>query len=137
MTEAVMVIPFLLVVWIALNSVYSYYFLKIDAVGEAGNLALKSATIGDCSDIKIDSNDVDVESASFDQNSFSDVIVRLSGVHPLALVHVESAVSREKQLAGRTVAVTGTKILACNMRPIDGLMEQIVASVKSLIGVDE
>ena len=132
MTEGIIVVPFFIVAWMGLFGMYNMYQAKLRAQTLASAAALNSAAVGNCSDIKIEHSDMEgteqIDEVSKEQTS---VLSRIGGVNPLAIAHSSARATEKAKLFDKEVEMKGERMMACNSRPADSLMELIVDNVKA------
>ena len=149
MTEGVIVIPFFLVVWFGIFSVYCAYTARLDARGEATRGAYKQSMSGECDNFSFN-NDEGAPDTGFSRNSnerseFSigeEKISNGSGIwnaakdmNPLIFQHVDASANVSHEIYGRTHNAVASRIMLCNSKPADGILQLISDSLKALIGL--
>jgi len=141
MAEAVIVIPFLLVIWFGLVALVQLYAVRLRVQIEAGAKAMAMAESGDCGDADVSLGDLTEEGEGGFSSETSSTVEEIAGCQPFAWAHsnvsVEAVVSGLPQriVAGGEESVRGTRSLMCNMKPVDGLMDLIVGFVAEALGI--
>ncbi len=143
MAEAVIVIPFLLIVWFGLVALVQLYAVRLRVQIEAGAKAMTMAAGGDCGDADVSLGDL-TQDGSAEGGSTSEtgsVVEEIAGCQPFAWAHSDVKVEAEvtglpqRIVAGGEESVAGARSLMCNMKPVDGLMDLIVGFVSEALGL--
>jgi len=136
MVEGIAVIPVFILFWLGTAALERMYTARMTAASMAATQALQGAGEGHCADQSISCEDLpgteDVAPVPEEQ---AGLLQRLGGVHPLALVHMQTRAEVETEGLRTTSSVHGERYLLCNTKPVDGLMELVVADVKALLGL--
>jgi len=136
MTEGIIVVPFLLLVWSGLSALAAIYLHRLDIEAWAAAQVMDMASAGNCSDVSEES----VPGAEPLADREAGLLSRLGGTNPLVMAHSRATVSQQvsdlpSALNGGTVRLSTGRIMMCNTRPVDGLMDLIVADVRAMLGV--
>ncbi|MBN2527236.1 MAG: pilus assembly protein [Deltaproteobacteria bacterium] len=164
MTEGVIVIPFFIIVWLGIFSVYAYYVARLEAQANAASGAYSQAIGGNCDDVTYYSGPVDSDD---DKNSESQEkreplesgisrvesdaafkeLRKVEGsgiwdnakdINPLAHQFVESKADVVHEIYGRrTERAHGERYMLCNSKPVNGILDFIGESLKSMVGIND
>lgn len=137
MAETIIVLPFFIIVWLGMCALSNFYEARLAAQNMASLGALASASAGNCNDVSLSIEDLGVDAGEEMSGTESDVLSELAGIHPLAVVHVHSSASAEASYFGERREASGERLLLCNTKPVDGLMDLIVSSVKIMLGIED
>lgn len=142
MTEAIIAIPFFLIVWIGLIALHQLYSAKLEAQARAGAVAMEMAVSGECGKADLDLDDMDQTSGldgEIDVET-SGMLERIASTQPFAWAHAKvtarsTATSIPRQFGGPEVEMKAKAIMMCNMKPADGLMDLVAREVRSALGL--
>jgi hypothetical protein len=145
MAEAVIVVPFLLIVWFGLDALVQLYAAKLRLVIAADAQAIAMAESGDCGDADVSLADIPQTSgeASSLTSEQSSMIEEIAGCQPFAWAHANVHAAEtiaglpSRIVAGGAEEVAARRSLMCNMKPVDGLMELIAGFVSEALGLGE
>ncbi|MCP4601999.1 MAG: hypothetical protein GY847_16030 [Proteobacteria bacterium] len=150
MTEAVIVIPFFIIIWMGLIFLHGIYLGRLQAQVEAHNVAYQGAMIGDCKGIKDNrGNDENIDKAMDDANESDAQVNENVDVNAMDLVaegggssmfdwshHIVSAEvtvsGLPKPFGGPTKKLKGKAKLLCNTEPRNGLKDALYEFLKDL-----
>ena len=136
MAEGVIVIPVFIIIWIGMYGVHSMYKARLTAQSKSSSLTLVSAQNGECKDQSVDlyatSQGSNAEKVTGNAQSF---MQKMGSSNPLILTHAHDSASEEYKMFNKTKTIKGSRILACNTKPIDNLMDFIGDQIKSLLGL--
>lgn len=135
MAEAVIVLPFFILVWVGMLSVYNHFNAKLGVQTDAARMALRSAGDGVCGDVSVSSEQLGAEVSEQLPKQETGLLTNLGEIHPLAVVHVNSTATREQEIFNKSSSVSGQRTLCCNTKPVDGLMALIVDTVGTMLGL--
>jgi hypothetical protein len=139
MTEAVIVIPFFLIIWMSIITLHHLYDGRLEAqtisLATALSRSFKGCT-GDPSPVT-GAADASAEIAPETSSWLSE----LAGEQPLGWTHTHGrctiTVSGIPGLfGGPEKEVRAEQTVICNMRPKDGIIDLVYGMVKSMLGVD-
>ena len=140
--EAVIVIPFFLIVWMGLITMHHMYEKRLEAQVMSESRAIQISVAG-CSghSVQVQDPDGSIPDSLEIQGGGSSWFEDISGDQPFAWTHTSGGTKRVAsgipELFGgpeRTVKA-GQKML-CNMRPQDGLWGMLVNMIKAAVGAD-
>ena len=142
MTEAVVVIPFFLIVWMGLITMHRMYEKRLEAQVMSESRAIQISLHG-CAG---SSEPVDDPSGSVPdeleiKGGSSSWFDRMTGDQPFAWSHTSGktvlvASGIPKLFGGPTRKVKGKQKMLCNMRPKDGLWDMLISMINSAVGGD-
>jgi hypothetical protein len=143
MAEAVIVIPFLLIVWFGLVALVQLYSARLRVQIEAGAKAMAMAEGGDCGDADVSLGDLAAGEggAGASESETGSVVEDIAGCQPFAWAHANVSAEAtvvglpQEIVAGGEESVHGSRSLMCNMKPVDGLMDLIVGFVEEALGL--
>jgi hypothetical protein len=145
MAEAVIVVPFLLIIWFGLDALVQLYAAKTRLLIAADAQAMAMAEGGDCGEA--DLSLADIPQTSGEEGALtseqSSMIEEIAGCQPFAWAHANvSATETVVGLPSRIVAggaeeVAARRSLMCNMKPVDGLLDLIAGFVSEALGLDD
>lgn len=145
MAEAVIVVPFLLIVWFGLEALVLLYAARLRVQIEAGAAAIAMAESGDCGEADVSLADLPQTagtSAGFESEEGS-MLEDLAGCQPFAWAHADATAAfevdglKEQIVAGGAAEVIGARTLMCNMKPVDGLVDLVAGFVSEALGLEE
>jgi hypothetical protein len=143
MAEAVIVIPFLLIVWFGLVALEQLYAARLRVQIEAGAKSMAMAASGDCGDADVSLGDLaQTEGAEggFESETGS-MVEDIAGCQPFAWAHSNVTAQAlvtglpQRIVAGGEASVRGARSLMCNMKPVDGLMDLVTGFVSDALGL--
>lgn len=142
MTEGVIVVPFFVLIWMGLIALHLLHGGRLTVQLEAGAQALAMAASGDCGDADLSLDDMP-QTAGLDTGlgaEEADMIEAIAGAQPFAWAHATASVARTVEgiavpLGGPSREVRGTRVLMCNMKPVDGLMDLVATVVQEALGI--
>ncbi len=149
MTEAVIVIPFFIIIWMGLIFLHGTYIARLEAQVEAHNVAYQGAMIGECKGAKDDKGNEDkMDSAMSDANAeapandsvnldVADLAKKGGGDSVFDWSHhivgaTVTASGLPEPLGGPTKKMKGKARLMCNMEPKGGLSDALYSFLKDL-----
>jgi len=144
MTEGVIVVPFFIVVWMGLLALHLLFTGRLEAQLSAGVAALVAAGSGECDGAEKSLEDfpqtADVE-VDLGQEEES-MLEAIAGCQPLSWNHAEAAADVTVHgipgpLGGPERTMTGRRVLMCNMKPVDGLLELVADVVTTALGIGD
>jgi hypothetical protein len=145
MAEAVIVVPFLLIIWFGLDALVQLYAVRLHLQVAAGAQAMAMAESGDCGEADVSLADMP-QTAGTDASLTSEqgsMIEDIAGCQPFAWAHANVTAAdevdglNERVVAGGAREVAGQRSLMCNMKPVDGLMDLIAGFVSEALGLGE
>jgi hypothetical protein len=139
-TEAVIVIPFFLIVWMGLITMHNMYEKRLEAQVISESRALQISLQG-CSGNGLKVNDPDgrVPNSLEIKGGDSSWFERMTGDQPFAWSHTSGqtvlvASGIPELFGGPTREVSGRQKMLCNMRPQKGLFKMLVNMINSAVG---
>jgi hypothetical protein len=144
LAEGVIVVPFFVLIWMGLVALHLLHGARLAVQVEAGSRVLEMATGGDCGDADMTLDDMP-QTAGIDtglETEQSDLLAEIAGTQPLAWAHATVTASQTVDgialpFGGPTREVRGTRVLMCNMKPVDGLMELVAGVVQEALGIED
>ncbi len=143
MTEAVIVIPFFILIWMGLNALHHLYAAKLEAQTISHGLAMSMAVAGECGTGETTIEDVDDEAdvnTDLGDAETEKMLNTVAGGQPLAWSHAEASAEVTAEhvpeiFGGPTAKVQGRSKMMCNMKPRDGLVDMVVDMVMGWLGL--
>lgn len=140
-TEAVIVIPFFLIVWMGLITVHHVYEKRLEVQVLSESRAISRAANG----CKGDDQDVSPEAGAADDkmeaehSDESGFLSSIAGDQPFAWTHTSGGLSIvasgiPELYGGPERRVKGSQKFMCNMEPKDGLWDMLVDMMRSALG---
>lgn len=140
-TEAVIVIPFFLIVWMAMITMHHMYEKRLEAQVISEGRAVSRAALG----CKGDDTDVNEAASAADDKMAeehtdeSGFLSSIAGDQPFAWTHTSGAKSLvatgiPKLFGGPERRVKASQKFMCNMEPKDGLWNMLVDIMRSALG---
>ena len=144
MTQGVIVIPFFIIIWMGLMALFQLYGARLEAQVAAGAAAMAMADGGDCGDADLSIDSIS-QTSGMDtglEQEEADRLESIAGCQPFAWSHAEATVSSEVEdlpeaMGGPSQEVSGSRVLMCNMKPVDGLMDLVAQVVMEALGIDD
>lgn len=144
MTEGVIVVPFFIVVWMGLLALHHLLAGRLEAQLAAGSAALAAAGSGECDGATTSledfpqTADVEVDLGGEEES----MLEAIAGCQPLSWNHAEPVAAVTVHgipvpLGGPDRTVTGRRVLMCNMKPVDGLLELVADVVTTALGIGD
>ncbi|MBN2801492.1 MAG: pilus assembly protein [Deltaproteobacteria bacterium] len=134
MVEGVIVIPVFIIIWMGMYGLHSVYSAKISAQNMASATVMRSAQNGNCSDkvVEVEGADgnIPLEKLDEDNESFLDKIGQTS---PLVLVHTSAEGKSESKMFNEKSTQKGSRIMACNSKPADNLLDMVADRIKGIL----
>lgn len=141
MAEAVIVIPFLVLVWCGLDALVQLYAARLRVQVEAGATSMAMAQSGDCGDADVSLGDLTGGGEGASEEESASVVEEIAGCQPFAWAHSEAVVEAsltglpERIVAGGEAGVRGACSTMCNMKPVEGLTELVLNFVSEALGL--
>ena len=144
MTEGVVVVPFFILVWMGLVALHHLLDGRLEAQAAAGCAALAAAGSGECDGASTSLADfpqtADVQVSLGEEEE--SMLEAIAGCQPLSWNHAEPAAEVTVHripapLGGPERTVTGRRVLMCNMKPVDGLLELVADVVTTALGIGD
>jgi len=149
MTEAVIVIPFFIIIWMGLIFLHSTYIARLQAQVDAHNVAYQGAMIGQCKGAKDDKgNDEEMDGVLNDANADAsgnndmgidviDLAKKGGGDSVFDWSHhivgaTVTASGLPEPMGGPTKKMNGKARLMCNMEPTGGLADALYSFLEDL-----
>jgi hypothetical protein len=140
MAQGVIVIPFFILIWMGMLMLYRIYDTRLEAQSVASLTALKMASAGNCNDAVLNAEDFPGGSGySIDKTEKgSSFYEEIAGMSPLAIDHTKVKINSKvkkvpKGFGKEGISVSGNRIMTCNTKPANGLMDKVAQMVKKLI----
>jgi hypothetical protein len=142
MTEGAIVAPFFVLIWMGLIALHLLHGGRLAAQLEAGSQVLAMAAGGDCGDADMSLDELP-QTSGIDTGlgaEEAEMIESIAGAQPFAWAHATAAATLTVEgiaapFGGPTREVTGRRVLMCNMRPVDGLMDLVASVVQEALGI--
>ena len=140
-TEAVIVIPFFLIVWMGMVTVHHVYEKRLEVQVISEGRAM-SASVAGCKgspdDVSDQANEANDQLASEHGNEAS-FMERIGGDQPFAWTHTSggkrlTAADIPELFGGPERTVEASQKFMCNMEPKDGLWDMLCDMMKSALG---
>ena len=146
MTEAVVVLPFFMVLWMGLVALHNLWDARLEAQAESWGDALAASRAADCQGdprsmvAQLDAapgGDAALDAVQ-DEHSGAGTALSAAGVLPFAFRHLTGTASREASgipvpLGGPTRMARGRNKVMCNMQPQEGLFDVVVNFIEALL----
>jgi Flp pilus assembly protein TadG len=144
MTEGVIVVPFFIIVWMGLSALHHLQGGRLEAQLAAGAAALAAAGSGECDGATTSLADfpqtagVTVDLGEEEES----MLEAIAGCQPLSWNHAQAAAEVTVHhvpvpLGGPERTVSGRRVLMCNMKPVDGLLELVADVVTTALGIGD
>ncbi len=142
LVEAVIVIPFFLIVWMGLVTLHHGWQARLEAQGRARDGAYRVSNQKDCGNLSVTADalgiggEADGALAGVAQEALS-LMDAVTGGTPFSLEHVKAKATAEvrgvpRLFGGPTARAKAEAILICNERPVDGLVDLVRDKLMSM-----
>ena len=136
MTEGIIVIPFFIIIWAGLSGIHQGYSAQMKAQSLASSSTLINAGNGNCGNGKISPDAIHGETDIPDISSPEKRLLnKIGGSNPLVPVRAQESADVDSLIFNKTITQKGKRIMTCNTKPINNLMELIVQNIKELTGL--
>jgi Flp pilus assembly protein TadG len=139
MTEAVVVLPFFIIIWMSLVALHHVHQGRLEAQVGSMDAALSRSYRG-CTGSDAQNLDSSGKSQAMPAQS-ADWLERISGEQPFGWSHTHGKCAVEVDgvpalYGGPERTVRASQTLLCNMKPKDGLVEMVFDLVKTALGIE-